>query len=164
MSRDRSTREADLRYDESYADPDDDSRRRRSTMSAGGGTVLVVDDEEMVRRLAKTTLEIRGYKVLLAVNGKQAVDIVRESGNGIAVVLLDMMMPVMSGEEAMEHIMGMHPEMRVIATSGYDEQEAAQRFGSRIAGFLQKPYTSRQLAEKIRGVIEAPAAAESGGH
>jgi hypothetical protein len=58
----------------------------------------------------------------------------------------------------------MHPGMRVIATSGYDEREAAQRFGSRISGFLQKPYTSRQLAEKIKGVIDqAPAAAESGG-
>jgi two-component system, cell cycle sensor histidine kinase and response regulator CckA len=139
-------------------------RPAAATHAAGTGTVLVVDDEDMVRRLAKTTLEIRGYKVMLAVNGKQAVDIVRESGERIAVVLLDMMMPVMAGEEAMDHIMKMHPGMRVIATSGYDEREAAQRFGSRISGFLQKPYTSRQLAEKIKGVIEqAPAAAESGG-
>mgnify|MGYP004701900509 CR=1 FL=1 len=128
----------------------------------GGAQVLVVDDEEMVRRMAKATLEIRGYKVLTAIHGQQAVDIVREIGREIGVVLLDMMMPVMAGEEAMEHIMRLYPAMRVIATSGYDEQEAARRFGSHIAGFLQKPYTSRQLAEKIRAAMEAgPAAGES---
>ncbi|HWQ57062.1 MAG TPA: response regulator [Bryobacteraceae bacterium] len=121
----------------------------------GSGTVLVADDEDMVRRMAKATLEIRGYKVLLAVNGQEAVDIIRESGREIGVVLLDMMMPVMAGEEAMEHIVRMYPGMRVIATSGYDEQEAARRFGSRISGFLQKPYTSRQLAEKIKGTMDA---------
>lgn len=119
-----------------------------------GNTVLVVDDEEMVLRMAKAALEIRGYKVLTAENGQQAVDIIRESGESIAVVLLDMMMPVMSGAEAMDHIMRMYPGMTVIATSGYSEQEAARRFGGRITRFLQKPYTSRQLGEKIKAAIE----------
>lgn len=127
---------------------------RPSVHAPASRTVLVVDDEEMVRRIAKTTLEIRGYPVLLAANGEQAVEIVRDKGGEIAAVLLDLTMPVMPGEEALQHILALYPGMRVIATSGYDQREAARRFGNRIAGFLQKPYTSRQLAEKIRSMLE----------
>ncbi len=115
-------------------------------------TVLVVDDEEMVRSVARATLEIRGYKVVLANNGSEAIHRVRQDRD-IALVLLDLTMPVMGGAEAIDHILEAHPEVKVIVSTGYDYREAQERFRRKnIAGFLQKPYTSQQLADKIESV------------
>jgi PAS domain S-box-containing protein len=120
---------------------------------AGSGTVLVVDDEEMVRRIARATLEVRGYKVLLASDGLQAIQKVKAHPE-IDLVLLDLTMPVMNGEEAIDDIMASHPGMRVIVSTGYDHREAVARFNRKmVSGFLQKPYTSRQLAEKVHAVL-----------
>jgi CheY-like chemotaxis protein len=118
--------------------------------------VLVVDDVDVVRRVARVALEMRGYTVLLAENGREAVELVRRRGADLTLILHDMTMPVMSGEEAMDEIAGLAPGVPVIASSGYDEKEAVRRFANRpVAGFLQKPYTSRQLAEKVKAVLEA---------
>jgi signal transduction histidine kinase/CheY-like chemotaxis protein len=123
--------------------------------TTGKKLILVVDDEELVRRVAQAALEIRGYRVLLAENGLEAVEAVRERKSEIAAVLLDLTMPVMSGEEAMEHIGRLAPGLKVVASSGYSEEEAARRFaGTTLAGFLQKPYTSRELAQKLESVLK----------
>lgn len=69
-------------------------------------------------------------------------------------VLLDFTMPVMGGEEAIDGILEVRPDLRVIVSTGYDHRQAADRFHDRpIAGYLQKPYTSGQLAEKIESVL-----------
>jgi CheY-like chemotaxis protein/nitrogen-specific signal transduction histidine kinase len=117
---------------------------------AGGTTVLVVDDEDVVRRIAQATLELHGYPVLAATNGLEAVDMVRHHPE-IGLVLLDLAMPVMGGEEAIDQIVALRPGIPVIVSTGYDQQEAVGRFAEKqVAGYLQKPYTSRQLAEKVR--------------
>jgi PAS domain S-box-containing protein len=117
---------------------------------AGGGIVLVVDDEASVRSVAKHTLEHYGYRILLAGDGRQAVEIYRRNP-GIALVLLDLTMPVMNGEEALRQLQTFDPEVRVLLTSGYNEIEAVQRFaGKGLAGFIQKPYTAAGLAEKVK--------------
>jgi PAS domain S-box-containing protein len=116
----------------------------------GSATVLVVDDEEVVQRLASTTLERYGYEVLLASNGKEALDLVRSANGRISLVLLDMTMPVMSGEETLAKIRNLNPNVKVIASSGYNEIEALRRFGTGVAGFLQKPYRATQLVEKVK--------------
>jgi PAS domain S-box-containing protein len=129
-----------------------------STDLSGAGTILVVDDEEVVRRTAKSALESHGYQVVLAGSGREGVEIFRRMADEIVVVLLDMTMPVMSGEEAIGHLKEARPNVPVIASSGYNEALAMQRFaGKGIAGFIQKPYTAQQLAAKIKGVL-----AESG--
>ncbi len=136
------------------------ARRTAAARKPGGAqpVVLVVDDEDVVRRVAKVALEMRGYTVLLAENGREAVELVRRKGADLTLILLDMVMPVMSGEEAMDEIALLAPNVPVIASSGYDEREAARRFANRpVAGFLQKPYTSRQLAEKVKAILEASA-------
>ncbi len=116
-------------------------------------TVLVVDDEQMVRRIAEATLQKRGHQVLLADNGLEAIQKVRNHPE-ISVVLLDLTMPVMGGEEAIDEILQEHPGIQVIVSTGYDQREAASRFAHKqVAGFLQKPYTSRQLGEKIENVL-----------
>jgi PAS domain S-box-containing protein len=118
-------------------------------------TVLVVDDEEMVRRIAQASLEIRGYRVLIANNGLEAIHMV-ETHPEIALTLLDLTMPVMSGEEAIDRIAALRPQMQVIVSTGYGQREAAARFSRKhVQGFLHKPYTSRQLTDKVEAVLGA---------
>ena len=75
-------------------------------------------------------------------------------------VLLDLTMPVMSGEEAIDEILTERPGMKVIVSTGYDHREAIARFGTKpVAGYLQKPYTSRQLAEKVKTVLKGKSGA-----
>jgi len=122
---------------------------------AGQGTILVVDDEDAVRYVAKSVLENYGYTVELAENGKEGVEIFRKLGRQISAVLLDMTMPVMSGEEALVHLKRLRPDVPVVLSSGYEEAEATRRFtGKGLAGFVQKPYTAAGLAEKIKTVLE----------
>jgi two-component system cell cycle sensor histidine kinase/response regulator CckA len=126
-------------------------------LARGSGLVLVVDDEETIRRTAKLALERHGFTVLLARNGMEGVDLLREWAGRISVVLLDMAMPVMSGEQAFRKMVEMRPGIAVVATSGYDEEETVARFGEGLAGFLQKPYTAMQLANKVKEVSSAVA-------
>jgi PAS domain S-box-containing protein len=120
----------------------------------GTETVLIVDDEEVVQQLGTSTLERYGYRVLLASNGKQAVDIFRAVGGEISLVLLDMTMPVMSGEETLVQLKKIRPGLRVIASSGFNEMEALRRFGTGINSFLQKPYRAADLAEKVKLALQ----------
>ena len=118
----------------------------------GSGTVLVVDDEEIVVRVAQSVLDEAGYDVLSASNGREALDVYAPQSGRIDAVLLDMTMPVMGGEETMKRLAARWPDATVIATSGYDLQEAERRFGGRPAGFLQKPYHRRSTdRENCRG-------------
>jgi two-component system cell cycle sensor histidine kinase/response regulator CckA len=122
---------------------------------AGTGTVLVVDDEDLVRQTARKTLERFGYKTLTARDGAAAVDVYRKQPDAIGLVLLDLTMPVMNGEEALRHMQSINPHVRVLLSSGYNELEAVQRFsGKGLAGFIQKPYTAMALAEKVKEALE----------
>lgn len=118
----------------------------------GTGTVLVVDDEQTVRTVAKRALERRGYKILVAENGLQAIELLEEYPE-IAAVLLDLAMPVMTGDKAAEQIHARWPGMPIILSSGYAEVEAKKQFSSEaVSAFLQKPYTADGLAAKVASV------------
>jgi CheY-like chemotaxis protein len=120
----------------------------------GSGVVLVVDDEEVVRTTAAATLQRYGYTTLTANDGAEGVNLFREHGGAIDVVLLDMTMPVMSGEEAFRQIRQIRPDTRVIVSSGYNEVEAIRRFTAKgIAAFIQKPYTATNLARVVKQAI-----------
>jgi len=122
----------------------------------GTETVLVADDEEMVRRIAGEMLKQQGYSVILAANGLEAVETFSEQASEISIILLDLTMPLMSGEETLRRLQSIRRNVKVVLTSGYNEAEAIQRFaGNGLAGFIQKPYTAMQLAEKIKTVLEA---------
>jgi PAS domain S-box-containing protein len=121
----------------------------------GQATILVVDDESVVRNTVKAALERYGYTVILADGGEQAVTILQEAEHAIALALLDMTMPTVSGEETLRRLLSIQPDLPVIATSGYNEVEALRRFGDGLSGFIQKPFTPRRLAEKIRTVLGA---------
>jgi len=121
----------------------------------GAGTVLIVDDEPLVLSLARTALERAGYQVLVAAGGLEAVEIVRERAGSIRAVILDVTMPGMSGEQTLDHLKAIRSDLPVILSTGHSEVETAERFaGASLAGFLQKPYTASQLAEKIKTVMQ----------
>jgi PAS domain S-box-containing protein len=127
----------------------------------GAGHILVVDDEEMVRNLAQFSLERLGYTVEMAPEGRSAVDRFAAAPHRFDVVLLDLTMPLMNGEEALHRMQAIRPGVRVILSSGYSETEAMERFGDRsLAGFLQKPYTPSSLAQKIQQTIAAQRVAD----
>jgi len=118
------------------------------------GTVLVVDDEEIVRKVAKLSLESYGYRVLLANNGKEALEQFREMSESIDLIVLDLTMPLMGGEEAFRHLRAVRADIPIVLSSGYNESEATRRFGDGgIAGFVQKPYRSINLREKVDTVL-----------
>lgn len=99
-------------------------------------------------------LERNGWRVLLAENGAEGVRMFEEHRDNIAVVILDMTMPVMGGEEAMDRIKGIRSDVPVIVSTGYGESEAVRHFaGKDTAGFLQKPFTVNQLLEAIAIVL-----------
>lgn len=117
----------------------------------GSGVVLVVDDEELVREMAKKSLERYGYTVLLADSGPAAIDLFKRHPADIALVLLDLSMPHMSGEETLPELRKIRPQAKVIISSGFSESETMTQFkGHHLSGFLQKPYTSAAIAEKVK--------------
>jgi len=121
----------------------------------GTGTILVVDDEPLVLALARSTLERSGYTVLAAESGKEAEEIMKARASDVGLVVLDVTMPGMNGEEAFRRLKAIRPDVPVILSTGHSETETASRFaGVSLAGFLQKPYTASQLAEKIKSALQ----------
>ena len=116
-------------------------------------TILIVDDEEVVRRSAAASLERFGYRVILAEDGEEALDLFRREPYAYDAVLLDMTMPLMNGEEVLPLLRSIRPDIKVIVCSGYSELEAMQRFPG-LKSFIQKPYSSMHLAEKVRAVTQ----------
>ena len=137
---------AQLTTHEDDADADRDWR--------GTGTILIVDDEQTVRTVAKQMAQRFGFDVLLAADGIEAVELFRENSDDIACVLLDLTMPRMDGEEAFREMRRIDPEVSVILCSGYNKQDATQRFvGKGLVGFMQKPFQLSTLRETLQSVL-----------
>ena len=120
-----------------------------------GTTILIVDDDKGVLDVAKRMLQKSGYTVLTAVDGRRGVALYRRHAGQIDLVLLDMTMPQMGGEEAFGELRRIRSDVRVILSSGYSKQDATNRFaGKGLAGFIQKPYRSAKLLAKVREALE----------
>lgn len=121
----------------------------------GSGTILVVDDEETIRALARKILEQSGMSVITAADGREGLDAFKKNADAINVVLLDMTMPHMNGNETFREMRRIRPDIPVVLTSGYNEQEATTRFaGKGLSGFIQKPYRFDSLIEVIRKALK----------
>jgi len=115
------------------------------------GTILVVDDEEMVRAVCVDLIEELGFQVLVAAGGEEALRIFREQSHGIALVLLDQVMPDMDGVAVLRELRRIRPDVRVLLASGYSEQEVSECYKElEMDGFIQKPFNLALLGEKIR--------------
>jgi len=114
------------------------------------GTVLVVDDEEMVRDVARRLLEREGIQVVTASDGVDAVRVFRQHADDIALVLMDLTMPDMDGEQAFHAIRAIRSDAIVVLSSGFSETDALKRlrrYG--LAGFIRKPYTRNVLLNEV---------------
>jgi PAS domain S-box-containing protein len=127
----------------------------KSETARAGAMILVVDDEQIIRDLVGSALERFGFRVLTAADGCEAVEVFAAHAAEIDAVLLDMTMPRMGGEETFRELRRIRPDVRVVLSSGYGEQEAAERFaGAGLGAFIQKPYQPQSLVETLRRVLD----------
>ena len=118
-------------------------------------TVLLVEDDELVRGLAIRALTRQGYQVLQSNDGEGALILARRRRDPIHLLLTDVVMPGISGQQLTEELAHLHPEARVLFTSGYTEETIAQHgVLERGLHFLGKPYTAQQLAVRVREILD----------
>ena len=129
--------------------------RTRGGVAQGTANVLLVDDEEVVLKIGQELLEAMGYQVLTAKDGKEAIKVYRKNQDKIDIVVLDMVMPRMGGGKAYDHMKEINPDVKVLLSSGFSvDGEAGEILKRGCDGFIQKPFTMKQLSAKIKGVLE----------
>jgi len=120
------------------------------------GRILVVDDEAAIRTLVRNALELVGFEVLDADDGRTAVDVFRKHQAEIDLVLLDMTMPDIGGEETIRRLRAMRQDIQIIASSGFVEQEVLGRLsGAEPNAFLRKPYRAIDLVTLVHEVLSS---------
>jgi len=133
---------------ELYNGPQDDMQWR------GEGTVLLVDDEETIRAIGSDMFRELGFDVITAADGCEAVELFKQQQEHIVFVVLDLTMPHMNGEDAFRELRRIDPTVKVIISSGYNEQEVTQKFvGKGLAGFIQKPYKLSTLMDVVKNIM-----------
>ena len=132
-------------------------KRRKPPVSPswrGHGLILLVDDEDAVRTVAGDMLKRAGFEVVTAKDGREALAVFEDHLEEIVLVLLDLTMPAMDGEETFRELHRLKGEVPVVLCSGYDEQDVTRRVEGRgLAGFLQKPFTWEQLMTTLQELI-----------
>jgi two-component system, cell cycle sensor histidine kinase and response regulator CckA len=122
----------------------------------GPETILVAEDDDSMRILASRSLRDRGYKVLEAANGKEAVRLAKEYEEEIHLILADAVMPGMGGRNAVEHIRTFRSGIKSLYTSGYSNTSIIELgILDKDTAFLQKPYDVAALTQKVRAVLDA---------
>jgi CheY-like chemotaxis protein len=122
----------------------------------GSGTILIIDDEAPVLAVAEDTLKACGYNVLKAADGVRGLSLYIDNAGIIDAVLLDISMPYMSGFEVFDKLLEMNKNVKVLLSSGYNDDERVTEAVSRgTAGFLQKPYTAPELSHSISMLLKA---------
>jgi CheY-like chemotaxis protein len=121
----------------------------------GSGTILIVDDEEMVLHANAQMLKKLGYTVVEATSGSQAIEKYKENKEQFVLVILDMIMPEISGSEVFDKLKEINPQVKVLLSSGYSiEGQASEILNRGCNGFIQKPFSMKHLSEKINEIIE----------
>ena len=122
----------------------------------GKGLVLVVDDEKIVRETTVLTLENLGYDVLSCSDGSEAVELYRKSWEKIDLIILDLMMPVLTGNDTYDEMRKINPKAKVILASGYSLNKEAQRALDKGAtAFIQKPFKITEFSSAVfKGINE----------
>ena len=129
---------------------------------AGSHTILLVDDEELIRELGRSVLESAGYRVLEAGDGADAIEVFRREHEGITLVVLDLMMPRVSGRDTFHAMTAIAPDVRVLFSSGYSTDDLSDVTGS--LGMLAKPYRPNELLAAVRSALATlPTASASTG-
>jgi CheY-like chemotaxis protein len=129
-----------------------DQARTSSDIMPAAETVLLVDDEDMLVDIGRQMLEALGYQVMVARTGGEAVEICQKSQVRIDLVML----PDMGGAQACDRMKAINPDLKILVSSGYAvEGEARRTLAQGCHGFIQKPFSLKQLSEKIRGILDS---------
>jgi CheY-like chemotaxis protein len=121
----------------------------------GSGTILLVEDEEQIRNIARMMLNIFGFTVLEAANGKEALELYLQHAADITLILTDIGMPVLDGYALFRELKTLDPKLPIIITSGFGEGDVTSRLaGEDIAGIINKPYNPDQLRNILKSVLE----------
>jgi PAS domain S-box-containing protein len=121
----------------------------------GEETILIVDDEEVIINVSRMILEALGYRVFMARSGQEAIEVYKAKKEEIKLVILDMIMPAMGGENTFDLLKTIDPDLKVILSSGYSINDQATRIMERgCQAFIQKPFGARELSQKIREVLD----------
>jgi len=133
----------------------DDPRQLSSDKTVTGtGTILLVDDEEIIRNVGAAMLEELGYKVIIAENGLEAVNIFTAQHKAIDLILSDMIMPVMNGREAFYKFRKIDKNCKVVIASGFTKDENLDELKTAgLNGFIKKPFTNAELSQLIGKII-----------
>ena len=133
-----------------------------ASLGTGNVSILVVDDEEVVRKVITATLEDAGFVVFVAEDGREAIEVFQKQMDTIDLVLLDLTMPIVSGEECLRRLRELRSDVDIILMSGYDEADVTKRLasGTRIE-FIQKPFTQKTLVGAAMKILEAVLRAEA---
>lgn len=142
------------KYEENKVLPEQVERPSGADDLTGNGTILLVEDETPVRTFAARALRNKGYTVLEADCGENAIEVMEAQGNEVDVIISDVIMPGMNGPSMIEAVAPKFPRVRVIFISGYAEDIFVKNYGSeREFNFLPKPFTLKQLASKVKEVM-----------
>ena len=126
-----------------------------SDIKGGNETILVVEDEEVLRQLVKTALSKLGYNTITAADGMEAIEIYKKGKIRIDLIMLDLIMPKLSGRETFKILKGINQKVKVLLTSGYALNESVkQLFGNGVIDFVKKPYKISELATRIRKILD----------
>lgn len=125
----------------------------------GRETILLVEDDEMLRRVGLRLLLARGYRVLTAGDGEAALALLRDDGKDVDLLLTDVVMPGLGGEELAREALKLRPGLKVIFISGYPEHGALEPLRAAKYEVLQKPVSLDDLAGKVREVLDRNSAA-----
>jgi PAS domain S-box-containing protein len=140
---------------QSGGEPGAGRRAKVEDVEGGSETILLVDDEEALRGIGSRTLRSKGYQVITASSGEEALAIYRENGRQVDLVIMDLGMPGMGGHQALKQILSLEPDARVIIASGYsadDQVKAALNAGGR--GYVAKPFSRAELLGTVRSLLD----------
>jgi two-component system cell cycle sensor histidine kinase/response regulator CckA len=123
--------------------------------SRGAETILIVEDEELLLDLLKTVFETKGYQVLIAKDGLEALGVYEARGKEIDIILMVIGLPKMSGWEVLRRVRDMNSKVKVILASGYiDPHSKSEILKAGAKYFIQKPYVLKEVLQRVREVID----------
>jgi PAS domain S-box-containing protein len=129
--------------------------RQDNEVHKGRGTILLIDDEEMILDVGSQMLAGLGYAVLTAKGGGQGIEVYKQNSDGIDLVILDLIMPDVSGNITYDRLKEINPSVKVLLSSGYSlDGQAKEVLEKGCKGFIQKPFSMEALSGKIRGILD----------